>query len=65
MISVVIPTMNQGEYLEQCLRSVVDQQYLPDELKGAKFYAPGTVGFEKQLQKRLDFFASRRSKGKK
>lgn len=26
-ISVVIPTMNQGEYLEQCLRSVVDQQY--------------------------------------
>ena len=45
--------------------AVVDQEYLPDELKGAKFYAPGTVGFEKQLQKRLDFFASRRSNGKK
>jgi putative ATPase len=45
--------------------AVVDQEYLPDELKGTKFYFPGTVGFEKQLQKHLDFFTSRRSRGKK
>jgi putative ATPase len=45
--------------------AVVEQQYLPDELKEAKFYKPGTVGFEKQLQKRLEYFVSRKSSGKK
>ena len=28
----------------------VEQQYLPDSIKGAKFYEPGELGFEKKLK---------------
>jgi putative ATPase len=32
---------------------VVDQQHLPDKMKGQKFYAPGSLGFEKTVQERM------------
>ena len=32
----------------------VKQQYLPDEIKDAKFYEPTEVGFEKQIKERLE-----------
>jgi putative ATPase len=32
----------------------VAQQYLPDSLQGKIFYSPGTIGYEKQLKKRLE-----------
>jgi putative ATPase len=32
---------------------VVDQQHLPDSMKGKKFYQPGTLGFEKTIQERM------------
>jgi len=32
------------------------QQYLPDVLKGAKFYEPTSFGFEKEIRKRLEFW---------
>lgn len=28
----------------------VDQQYLPDELKGTKFYNPTDMGYEKEMK---------------
>ncbi len=31
----------------------VDQQYLPDEIKDAKFYEPTEIGYEKQIKERL------------
>ena len=31
----------------------VDQQYLPDEIKDARFYEPGDLGYEKQIRERL------------
>lgn len=31
----------------------VDQQYLPDEIKDARFYEPGDLGYEKQIKERL------------
>jgi putative ATPase len=31
----------------------VDQQHLPDELRGARFYEPGSYGFEKEIRRRL------------
>ncbi|RGH93488.1 replication-associated recombination protein A [Ruminococcus sp. AM27-11LB] len=31
----------------------VDQQYLPDEIKDARFYKPGDLGYEKQIKERL------------
>lgn len=32
----------------------VDQQYLPDEIKDARFYEPGDLGYEKQIKERLE-----------
>jgi len=32
------------------------QQYLPEALKGAKFYEPTNLGFEKEIRKRLEFW---------
>ncbi|MEX0907222.1 MAG: replication-associated recombination protein A, partial [Gemmatimonadota bacterium] len=32
------------------------QEYLPDALRGRRFYAPGRFGFEKEVQKRLDWW---------
>ena len=31
----------------------VDQQYLPNEIKDARFYEPGDLGYEKQIKERL------------
>jgi len=34
----------------------VQQEYLPDELKGRKYYRPGKMGFEKEIEKRLNYW---------
>jgi putative ATPase len=41
-----------------------DQEYLPEELKGKRFYHPKSYGFERELKKRLEYFLSRKSPGK-
>ena len=41
------------------------QEYLPEELREKRFYHPKKYGFEKDLQKRLDYFRSRRKAGDK
>lgn len=33
----------------------VEQQYLPDEIKGARFYEPGDLGYEKQIKEWMDY----------
>ena len=38
----------------------VEQQYLPDEIKDAKFYFPTEIGYEKNMKERLDRLKSRR-----
>jgi putative ATPase len=40
----------------------VVQQYLPDHLKNKHFYSPSVNGYEKTVQKRLDYFNERRKK---
>ncbi|WP_026689110.1 AAA family ATPase [Alteribacter aurantiacus] len=42
----------------------VPQQYLPDHLKTKSFYEPSSNGYEKTVQKRLDYFEDRKRKGK-
>ena len=37
----------------------VKQQYLPDEIKGVRFYEPTEIGYEKQIKARLDRLRSR------
>lgn len=39
----------------------VDQQYLPDEIKDARFYEPGDLGYEKQIKAYLSGLKSGRS----
>lgn len=38
------------------------QEALPEALRGKQFYAPGTVGFEKEIAKRLEYFERVRAK---
>jgi putative ATPase len=35
---------------------VADQQHLPDELRGTRFYEPGPYGFEKDIRRRLEWW---------
>jgi putative ATPase len=41
-------------YAHNYEHAVVHQQYLPDELKGQRFYVPTDRGFEKKIKDRLD-----------
>jgi putative ATPase len=41
---------------------VVEQQHLPDSVKGKKFYTPGRLGYEKQVLARLKFWLQKKSK---
>ena len=40
----------------------VEQQYLPDELVGTRFYEPGDLGYEKQMKERLTRLRTRENK---
>ena len=37
----------------------VEQQYLPDEIAGARFYEPGENGHEKEIREWLEYLRSR------
>ena len=39
------------------------QAYLPDELRGERLYRPGPFGFEKEIAKRLEWWAKQRGDG--
>ncbi len=41
------------------------QPCLPDELAGAEFYKPGPFGFEKDIQRRLEWWAKKRAERQK
>jgi putative ATPase len=41
---------------------IVEQQHLPDSLKGKKFYTPGRLGYEKQVLLRLKALFQKKSK---
>lgn len=49
---------NQGyQYDPDCPDHYSGQEYLPDALAGTVFYEPGQYGFEKEIRKRLDYWA--------
>jgi putative ATPase len=41
---------------------IVEQQHLPDSLKGRRFYTPGDVGYEQQIQSRLKSWIPKKGK---
>ena len=40
----------------------VEQEYLPEELRGTRFYEPGSLGYEKQMKERLERLRGRNEK---
>ncbi|HEX6628544.1 MAG TPA: hypothetical protein VF105_11330, partial [Gemmatimonadaceae bacterium] len=40
----------------------IPQEYLPEELRGRTFYEPGPFGFEKEVAKRLQWWADVKAK---
>ena len=40
--------------------AIVDQEYLPPELKGRRYYLPVERGFEREIIKRIKYWRSRR-----
>ena len=41
------------KYAHDYPNDYVEQQYLPDEIKDARFYEPGDLGYEKQIKEHL------------
>jgi putative ATPase len=45
------------QYAHDSENAYLPQQYLPDEIKSAVFYEPGKFGFEKEIAKRIAWWA--------
>ncbi len=50
------------QYAHSVPEAYIPQEYLPDKLKGTVFYEPGPFGFEKEVAKRLAWWAELRDK---
>ena len=50
------------QYAHDVPEAYIPQEYLPDELRGAVLYEPGALGFEKEIAKRLDWWAALRDR---
>jgi putative ATPase len=53
------------QYAHAVPEAYIPQEYLPERLEGSLFYEPGSFGFEKEIAKRLAWWAdlARRSRG--
>ena len=50
------------QYAHSDPAAYIPQEYLPEKLRGAEFYKPGPFGFEKEIAKRLQWWADLKSK---
>ncbi len=50
------------QYAHSVPDAYIPQDYLPDALEGATFYSPGPFGFERDIAKRLAWWAQRRAR---
>lgn len=50
------------QYAHSVPEAYIPQEYLPDELRGSVFYEPGPFGFEREVAKRLAWWADLKSK---
>jgi putative ATPase len=54
---------HQGyQYAHAVPEAYIPQEYLPEELAGSAFYAPGPFGFEKEIAKRLAWWEELRAR---
>jgi putative ATPase len=52
------------QYAHSVPEAYIPQVYLPDELKDAEFYTPHTLGFEKEIAKRLAWWQELRDRAR-
>jgi putative ATPase len=50
------------QYAHDSPEAYIPQEYLPDRLRGSRFYEPGPFGFEKEIAKRLAWWEDLRRK---
>ncbi|HUX34862.1 MAG TPA: replication-associated recombination protein A [Gemmatimonadaceae bacterium] len=48
------------QYAHAVPEAYIPQEYLPERLRGTAFFEPGTFGFEKEIAKRLAWWAERK-----
>ena len=48
------------KYAHESKTGFFAQEYLPEELRGTRFYEPGPFGFEKEIRRRLEWWAKQR-----
>ncbi|OYV73312.1 MAG: recombination factor protein RarA, partial [Gemmatimonadetes bacterium 21-71-4] len=53
------------QYAHAVPEAYIPQEYLPETLRGAAFYDPGAFGFEKEIAKRLAWWADLKRKARK
>ena len=51
------------KYAHDSPEGYLPQEYLPDELRGTRFYEPGKFGFEKEVAKRMEWWQKLREGG--
>jgi len=50
------------QYAHNAPEAYIPQEYLPDRLRGSRFYEPGPFGFEKEIAKRLAWWEELRKR---
>ncbi|MDB4876237.1 MAG: ATPase [Gemmatimonadetes bacterium] len=50
------------QYAHDAAEAYIPQEYLPESLRGSRFYEPGPFGFEKEIAKRLAWWEELRRK---
>ena len=50
------------QYAHDAPEAYIPQEYLPESLRGSRFYEPGPFGFEKEIAKRLAWWEELRRK---
>jgi putative ATPase len=54
---------HQGyQYAHSVPEAYIPQEYLPESLRGTRFYEPGKFGFEKEIAKRMEWWAGIRAR---
>jgi putative ATPase len=51
------------QYAHDAPEAYIPQEYLPESLRGSRFYEPGPFGFEKEIAKRLAWWEELRKRG--
>jgi putative ATPase len=53
------------KYAHNYQDQIIDQQHLPAELLGKRYYAPSDSGYERQIQERLKVWQDKRNERKR